>query len=122
MIPPAALRAWALKASLGVFFPDRDGANQYLSLQNKFLDNIESGLPQITCSYPEYELINAKYPVALLLEDATPTNIANAVNMLMQDSKKRAEMTEACQRARLEYCWQEEENHLLSIYENYVGR
>lgn len=120
MIQPHALREWATKASIGIFLPDREGANQFLSLPNKFFDNIEAGLPQITCRYPEYETINDVYPVAVLLEVVTPDSVAKAVNDLMADPSKRAEMSKACEEARNEYCWQNEEKVLLSIYKKYL--
>ncbi len=118
MLPPAELKEWASKASIGIFLPDRLGDNQYLSLQNKFFDNIEAGLPQITCRFPEYELINSQYPVAVLLEQIDPQSVSVAVNELMADSTKRAQMTEACRIARTEYSWEKEAKLLLGFYEN----
>ncbi len=116
MLEPEALRSWTDSASIGIFLPDPTGANQYLSLQNKFFDFIESGVPQITCRYPEYEAINQKYPVAILLDPITPTIVADAVNALMADPAKRENMRAACRSAREVYCWDQEEKELIRFY------
>lgn len=121
MLPPAELKEWASKATLGIFLPDRLGANQFLSLPNKFFDNIEAGLPQITCRFPEYESINSRFPVAVLLERVDSVSVSQAVNDLMADSTKRAQMSDACKLARIEYNWQNEEKRLLAFYKNQMG-
>ena len=117
MIEPPELRKWALRATIGIFLPDRHGANQYFALANKFLDNLEAGLPQIIARYPEYEKINQEYAVACLLDQVDPQTVSTAVNKLMDDKGKRKAMTQACLQARDKYCWQQEKNTLLSIYQ-----
>jgi glycosyltransferase involved in cell wall biosynthesis len=116
MISPAALREWASKASIGIFLLDDKGENQYLALPNKFFDNIEAGLPQITCRYPELESINQQYPVALLLDSVEVNSVANAVNALIADAEKREKMQKACIEARTIYSWQNESHKLLEFY------
>ena len=121
MIPPDELREWALQATVGIALPDREGANQYLALTNKFLNFIEAGLPQITYRYPEYESINEQYPVARLLDETDPKSISKVVNELMSDSEKRDRMKKACLLAREVFCWENEEKKLLSIYKSAIG-
>lgn len=121
MLEPTELRKWTDQATLAIFIPDSKGANQYLSLPNKFFDCIEAGLPQITCNYPEYETINAKYPVAVLLDTVDPESVAAAVNELMENVAKRKSMQAACQVARNEYCWEQEESRLLDIYKRKIN-
>lgn len=116
MISPDDLRTYALSASIGVYFPDQEGSNQYLALPNKFLDNIEAGLPQIAFRYPEYEQINNEFPVAVLLDEREPKIIAENVCQLMKDAVKRADMSNACRLAREKYCWQNEQEQLLTVY------
>lgn len=122
MLTPEALRTWTDRATLGISLPDPLGANQYLALPNKFFDFIEAGLPQITCRYPEYENINQKYPVALLLEEINPDSVANAVNELMADPEKRKSMRAACRTARMEYCWDREEHELTHFYHRILNQ
>ena len=116
MLQPDELRKWTDRAAIAIVIPDKKGANQFLALPNKFFDCIEAGLPQITCNYPEYETINKKYPVAVLLDVVSPLTVAQAVNELMEDAAKRKAMQAACRQARQEFCWDQEEAVLLSIY------
>ena len=122
MIPPEALRDWALRATIGIALPDREGANQYLALTNKFFNYIEAGLPQITYRYPEYDAINNQFPVAMLLNETDPESVSKAVNDLMDDESRRMSMTNACIQAREVYCWENEEVKLLSIYKRQFQR
>ncbi|MBM3432119.1 MAG: glycosyltransferase family 4 protein [Bacteroidetes bacterium] len=118
MVSPEELRQWSLRATVGVFLPDQEGANQYLGLANKFLDNIEAGLPQIIRRFPEYEQINQLYPVAILLDDIHPKAVAATVNRLIEDKNQRAAMTAACYQAREVFCWENEKNTLISLYKS----
>lgn len=117
MVSPEELRTWALRATLGISLPDSTGANQFLALPNKFFNNIEAGLPQITCRYPEYESINREYPVAVLIDRVDPIPVAEKVNQLIHDSVALDRMREACRAAREKYCWQREERALTAIYQ-----
>lgn len=118
MIAPSELRNWARRAWVGISLPDPEGANQYLALTNKFFNNVEAGLPQITCRYPEYERINLDFPVAILLNKVDPQTVAESILNLMKDSAKRADMREACRLAREKYCWQEEQSSLINFYQS----
>lgn len=116
MLEPESLRTWTDRATIGISLPDPIGANQYLALPNKFFDAIEAGLPQITCRYPEYETLNQKYPVALLLDEINPDSVAKSVNELMADPEQLRSMREACRSARTEYCWDREAQALTHFY------
>lgn len=116
MIPPDELRTYSLAASLGVFFPDQEGANQFLALPNKFFDNVEACLPQITFRYPEYVKINTEFQVAVLVDERGPTKIAEVICQLMENPIRRADMSNACRLAREKYCWQNEQEQLLTVY------
>jgi len=121
MLPPDALREWALRATLGIFLPDEEGMNQFLALPNKFLDNIEAGLPQISRRFPEYERINREFPVARLLDQVDIKTVAETVNQLVADRAQRIAMTEACRKAREIYCWEMDKSTLLSVYQQILA-
>ena len=116
MIKPADLRNIASRARVGVCISEKEGLNQYLALPNKFLDYIHSGLPQVAMDFPEYRKINEKYPVALLLKDASETEISEALNKLLYDDVLYAEMRTQTLRAREVLNWQEEEKKLIAFY------
>jgi glycosyltransferase involved in cell wall biosynthesis len=116
MMKPAELRSISSRARVGVCLSEKEGLNQYLALPNKFLDYIHAGLPQVAMDFPEYRKINEKYPVALLLKDATEGEISEALNKLLYDDVLYAEMRTQTLRAREILNWQEEEKKLLAFY------
>lgn len=118
MLSPEALRQFAPTAYLAVAVPENTGINQYLALPNKFFDYLHAGLPQVTVKYPEYERLNEKYRVAVLLDDLSPERIAEALNKLLDDAVLYNSLKENCLRARLELNWQEEEKKLIAFYQS----
>jgi len=118
MLLPADLWTLAQQAYIGVAIPEREGMNQYLALTNKFFDYIQAGLPQVTMNYPEYSRINEKYEVAVLLEDAAPEVIAQAINNLLDNDVVYSRLKENCLRARRELNWQQEEKKLIAFYQS----
>lgn len=117
MQPPAVLRYYAEKATLGIGLAEKEGLNQYLSLPNKFTDYIHAGLPQITMNYPEYQKINQQSPVAVLIDHLDVELIARTISKTMEDHSLLQSMREACIKAREVYNWQQEEKKLVAFYQ-----
>lgn len=116
MMLPQQLRLVAGQARVGVGLSEREGLNQYLALPNKFLDYIHAMLPQVTMNFPEYKKINDQFKVALLLDEAEPSEIAQALNKLLHDDVLYAELKANTLLAREELNWQHEEKKLISFY------
>lgn len=118
MLPPDRLAAISAECYLAVAVPDKKGLNQWLALPNKFFDYMHAGLPQVTVNFPEYTLLNAKYEVAVLIDNTKPETIAAAVNKLLTDVVVYNRLRENCLLARSEYNWQNEELKLITFYKN----
>ena len=118
MLEPGELWKISQQATIGVFFPENIGLNQYLALANKFFDYIHAGLPQITVNFPEYQKLNDKYQVAILVNDIAPETIADSVNNLMADAVLLERLRQNCKKAREELNWQNEEGKLINFYQN----
>ena len=116
MLPPEELWLISQQATIGIALAEKEGLNQYLALPNKFFDYIHAGLPQVTMSYPEYEKINSKYEVALLIDNLSPECIANALNKLLDDKALNDRLRQNCLLLRKELNWQNEEKKLLEFY------
>ncbi len=117
MLMPAELGKIASRARVGVCLSEKEGLNQWLALPNKFLDYIHGGLPQVAMNFPEYQKINNKFRVALLLDEADPNSIAAALNKLLYDDVVYTEMKANTLVARTELNWQNEERKLLEFYQ-----
>ncbi len=116
MLQPEELSVISQQAFIGINLVENTGMNQYLSLANKFFDYIHAGLPQITMNFPEYKKINARYNIALLLDDLNPENISGAINKLATDNSLYSELSGNCVLARNELNWQKERDILLKFY------
>jgi glycosyltransferase involved in cell wall biosynthesis len=117
-VSPDALWEVSLQASIGIAVAENQGLNQFLALPNKFFDYIHAGLPQVTMNFPEYQKINRRFEVALLIDDLAPERIALAINNLLQDDVLYSKLQANCLRARQELNWEEEEKKLVAFYRN----
>lgn len=116
-LTPGALREVTDKAWLGVNLLQNLGWNYYYSLANKFFDYVQSGIPQITMAFPEYQVMNREYEVALLIPDLSVEAIISAVRQLADDPELYKTLSANCALASKEWSWSKEQAKLLEIYE-----
>ncbi|TGE28198.1 glycosyltransferase [Hymenobacter metallicola] len=115
---PEALRAVTSQAAVGIMLLENQGLSYYYSLANKFFDYLHAGIPQLIVDFPEYRYLNQQYEVAEVVE-LTPESIAGALNGLLRDNPARYhELAQNCRRARQAFNWQQEEHHLLALYQS----
>lgn len=117
-VPPAQLGEYTIKAWIGITLFEDTSLSNRLSLANRFFDYMHHGVPQICIKYPEYEKVNDRFEIATLVADATPENIADAINRLLTDEEYYKRLQQNCLKAREIYCWQEEEKRLIATYKN----
>lgn len=120
-IPPSELTAYTKAATIGITLFEDTSLSNRLSLANRFFDYMHYGVPQLCIAYPEYQKVNERFEVALLIEDTSPESIAAAINKLLNDKAYYDRLRENCLKAREVYCWQEEEKKLLKIYNSLNG-
>jgi glycosyltransferase involved in cell wall biosynthesis len=112
---PDALKEVTQQAMIGLNILENRGLSYYYSLANKFFDYVQAGIPQVCAPFPEYERINAQYPVALLCDCDTPA-LVNTLNSLLHDSALYEKLRSATLDARNVLNWEAEEQQLLNIY------
>ncbi|MCB9340856.1 MAG: glycosyltransferase [Lewinellaceae bacterium] len=117
-IPPAELFETTKKAHLGLNLLKNKGLNYYFSLANKAFDYIQAGIPSLNMAFPEYEKINRRYQVFVLLETLDPEKIAEVVESLRNDNVLYANIVKGCWAASDYYTWENEEKTLLNFYRN----
>lgn len=118
MLLPDELWKISQQAYIGMAIAENEGLNQYLALPNKFFDYIQAGIPQITMNFPEYQLFNQQYEVAVLIDDIDTKRIANAINNLLANDVLQARLKQNCLLARQKFNWQQEESKLVSFYKS----
>jgi glycosyltransferase involved in cell wall biosynthesis len=115
-VPPEQLTAYTLQAYIGITLFEDTSLSNRLSLANRFFDYMHYGVPQLCISYPEYEKVNRQYEVAELIDNPTPESIAAALNNMLEDEAYYKRLQNNCLMAREKYCWQQEEQTLISVY------
>ncbi len=117
-VVPQELEAIAPNAYIGINLVEPQGLNQLYSLANKFFDYIQAGIPQLTMNFDEYKRVNDEYEVAVLIDAIEPKEIANALNILLNDAVLYERLKANCLIAADVFTWQKEEEKLLNFYKN----
>jgi len=115
-VPPTLLTDYTRHAWIGITLFEDTSLSNRLSLANRFFDYMHYGVPQLCIKYPEYERVNEQYEIATLLETPSPENIAAALNRLLGDMDYYKKLQDNCLKAREQYCWQQQEKTLISVY------
>ncbi len=116
-VKPAELKALTAKATIGVNLLENKGLSYYYSLANKFFDYIHAGVPQLCIDFPEYNFINKKYEVALLIENCSANEIKTGLERLLTDKMLYSRLQKNCEQCRQHLNWEMEEVKLLALYE-----
>ncbi|HSI91167.1 MAG TPA: glycosyltransferase [Adhaeribacter sp.] len=113
---PADLEKITREAYLGFNLLENAGLSYYYSLSNKFFDYLHAGIPQVVIDFPEYNTLLQQYEVGLAipLEKAA---LKNALQELLTNEERYAELVENCLKAREIWNWQQEEKKLIALYE-----
>ena len=115
-LPPEELRRLTPKAWLGVNLFEKKGLSYYYSLANKFFDYVQAGVPVLTMDFPEYRALQAQYPVAVLLQEASAAAVVDAVRRLLHHPEEYERLRSATLQARRVWAWEREEPLLLTIW------
>lgn len=114
---PAVLHALTPQATLGINLLENRGLSYYYSLANKAFDYVQAGIPSVQMDFPEYRALNARYPVFLLVPNLDPLALAATIGKLLAAPNTYAAMATACQRAAADWCWEQEQELLVSGYQ-----
>lgn len=116
-VVPEDLALLTRDAFAGLMLLDNQGLSYYYSLANKFFDYVQAGIPQVCVPFPEYQTLNKEYEVALLAENNL-AYVREAMLTLLQDKKVYKSLQENCLKAREVWNWEQEEQKLVSMYQN----
>lgn len=117
---PADLKEITPTALLGITIFQQEGMNQYYSLANRFFDYIMAEIPQVCVNYPEYQIINNEFNIALLIDDVTPNKIAEAINTMLDNKELYNTLQQNCINAKKVLNWQSEERKLIEFWNKII--
>lgn len=119
-LPPAALREVTPTADLGYALMRDVSLNYRLSLSNKSLDYLQSGLPSLQMAWPEYITIQQRYGCYHLVDTLSPRSVVDAIEAC-RDEAYAARLRRGCVRAARELTWTREEGKLLSLWRSVLA-
>jgi glycosyltransferase involved in cell wall biosynthesis len=117
-IVPDELPFYTAKADIGIHISEDKGLSYRYSLANKFLDYIQSEVPQICTQFPEYQRLNEQYNVGILIEKTDVQLLVSALNRFLNDEEFYQKIKENCRKAAVELCWEKEAQILIDLYRN----
>jgi glycosyltransferase involved in cell wall biosynthesis len=117
-VSPEELSRITSEYYIGLNLVENIGLNQYYSLANKFFDYMHAGIPQVTMNFPEYKRINDQFEVAILIDDLKPESISKAINELLMNDEKYAQLVQHCLEAKKVYNWENVSKKLVQFYKN----
>ncbi len=115
-VAPEELKKISAKATVGFNVAENKGLSYYLSLNNKFFDYIHAALPQVINNFPEFVALNKEYKVGIIVNDCSKTEIAAAINDVLNNFDRYSEFSANCMSASKELNWDIEEVKLISAY------
>lgn len=120
-LKPKRLKELTDICDIGVNLLDPKSKSYYYSSANKFFDYIASGLPSINMNFPEYQKINSKYNVALLVDSLDVNSIQQAIASLVENELQYSTLAHNCIEAHTDLNWKSQEKKLIEIYKKTIN-
>lgn len=117
-VSPAELPAWIAGADLGTIPYQRFGLNHEYSTPNKLFEYMHLGIPIIVNDLPEIRrIVEDAGNFGVIVDCSDPVAMAEAIKDLCADPSRRAAMRTAARLAAPRYCWENQEQLILSSLE-----
>jgi glycosyltransferase involved in cell wall biosynthesis len=116
-VPPAEVVSSATLATIGVIPYEPVGLNNTYTTPNKLFDYMAAGLPVVASRLPELTRFVEGGEMGLSFTPGDPTALATALNEILADPERYAQMRERAREAALRYTWERESPKLLALYE-----
>jgi len=116
-MPFTELRHYTMNSDLGMAIDKDTNLNYHFSLPNKLFDYIHSGIPTLSSGLIELKQIIDKYDIGYYIQSHDPEHIAQVIKDIFIDEKRYETVKENTAKAKVELCWEKEEEVLISVIE-----
>jgi glycosyltransferase involved in cell wall biosynthesis len=110
----------AASADVGLALIRRTSLSYYYALPNKLFEYMAAGLAVVGSDFPEIRRVIVDNGIGLLCDPESPADIARAVNEVLGDRGRRAEMSANARRAAERFSWERERPKLLELFDELV--
>ncbi|WP_338443962.1 glycosyltransferase family 4 protein [Pseudomonas sp. LTR0] len=116
-VPLAELPSYTASADIGVQPIENTCLNHYTTDSNKLFEYLIAGLPVVATDLPEIRRIVRKHDVGILVPANDPTNLAQALSVLVNDVTLRKTYAQNSRSAASSLNWEEQESRLIELYQ-----
>jgi glycosyltransferase involved in cell wall biosynthesis len=119
-IPLEELSSYTMIADIGLSIEKDVSLNYHFCLPNKFLDYIQSNVPVLISPLIEMKTIVEQYNIGAMIASHDPAYLAEKMDNMLNDQAKLAFYRENLKIAASELCWENEQQELIRIFQDYV--
>ncbi|MBS4204781.1 glycosyltransferase [Lederbergia citrea] len=116
-VPLEDLPKYTKNAYLGFQVLNNVCFNHWSASSNKLFEYMMSGVPVVACSFPEIKKVVEDEKIGICIDSHDYKDIARAVNILLEDTDLRNELSYNCLKAKDKYNWEEEKKLFLNVYQ-----
>ena len=119
-VPVDELKYYTANAYLGFQVLNNVCFNHYSACSNKLFEYMMSKVPVVACNFPEIKRVVQEEQIGLVVDSHDPNEIANAVNVLLENKELHSMFSENCTKAREKYNWNNEKENFVKIYDSFL--
>lgn len=120
-VPVNELKYYTASAYLGFQVLNNVCFNHYSALSNKLFEYIMSEVPVVACDFPEIKRVVTESKIGVCIDSSSPEEIANGVNLLLEDAELYNTLKGNCKIAKHKYNWDNEKKRFVEIYDEILN-
>jgi len=121
-VPADELMHYTQHAYLGFQVLQNICFNHYSTLSNKLFEYMMMEVPVVASDFPEISKVVRGERTGVCINPHDSNNIADAVNLLLENRRLYEELKGNCKNAKLKYNWNWEKHKFISIYDNLMRK
>ncbi len=121
-VPIDAVTRYVASANMGIVPTQNVCRSYFYESSNKIFHCVMAGIPLAMSDHAEKRMLVEHYGIGVLFDETDPSAIAEAVNCLLNDPQRYAAMRQNCLVAARELNWESEEQTLIDVYTDLLGR
>jgi glycosyltransferase involved in cell wall biosynthesis len=115
-VPADELHVWTCSADIGVQVLENTCLNHYTTDSNKLFEYVMAGLPVVASDFPEIRKVVAGHDLGMLVDSSDVSGMANAIQLLVDDSAARQRYRHNALAAAAQLSWETQVPVLLAAY------